>query len=399
MLPVPPMKFDNTSRTVSATFHLTHACNLRCTYCYTGEKVSVGMSQETAFAAVDFCLAQAARDEAQHLEIVFFGGEPLIKHGLLCEIVDRFRALAPAERLRVSFKMSTNGLLLTEQVIADLAAREIYVSISIDGTPETQDAQRPDTAGRGASQRLACVFHRLLRWNPHTAVNAVITPESAPWLDENVRWIHSQGFRYISTALDWSAAWTRPDLDALMAAYERLGAWYEAQTLRGHRFYLSCFDEKIRSRTRGPLDKSERCVLGFRQFSIAPSGRLYPCVQFVKEDDNGEWRIGDIARGFDEPKRAARLDCAEAGLRDECTDCALQARCASWCACVNWAAHGRIDEPAPLVCEHERLLMPIADRIANRLWRRRSPDFLHKHYNPAFPVLSYIEDALLPDHV
>lgn len=390
------MKFENSSRTVSATFHLTHACNLRCTYCYTGEKVSVGMTRETAFAAVDFCLAQASRDGAQHLEIVFFGGEPLIKHDLLCQIVDRFRALSP-EHLRTSFKMTTNGLLLTEQVVADLAEREVYVSISIDGAPETQDLQRPDPAGMGASTRLPAIFRRLLRWNPHTAVNAVVTPASAPMLDRNVQWIYGQGFRYISTALDWSGSWTRADLDALMAAYERLGAWYESQTLRGMRFYVSCFDEKIRSRTRGPLEKSERCVLGFRQFSIAPSGRLYPCVQFVKEDDNAEWCIGDISRGFDAAKRAARFDASEAGEREECTDCALQVRCASWCACVNWAAHGRIDEPAPLVCEHERLLMPIADRVANRLFRRRSPDFLHKHYNPAFPVLSFIESALVPE--
>jgi uncharacterized protein len=361
--------------------------------------VAVGMSRETAFAAVDFSIQQALADRAEHLEIVFFGGEPLIKHELLCQIVDRFRELAAIQLLRVSFKMSTNGLLLTEQVVAELASRRVYISISIDGAPETQDSQRPDTAGRGASQRLPDVFRRLLRFNPHTAVNAVVTPSSASKLDENVRWIFSQGFRYISIALDWSGNWTRSNLDELMAAYEKLGGWYEAETLRGLRFYLSCFDERIRSRTRGPLDKSERCVLGFRQFSIAPSGRLYPCVQFVKEDDNGEWSIGDISRGFDNPKRNAHFEYTEAGRREECGECALQSRCASWCACINWAAHGRIDEPAPLVCEHERLLMPIADRVANRLYKRRSPDFLHKHYNPAFPVLSFIEEAYQPENV
>ena len=125
------MSFRNRSATVSATFHLTHACNLRCTYCYTGEKTSVGMSRETAQRAVEFCLAQAGRDEAEHLEIVFFGGEPLLKHSLLCEIVDLLRASAGA--MRVSFKMSTNGLLLTETVVDDLARQEVFISLSLDG--------------------------------------------------------------------------------------------------------------------------------------------------------------------------------------------------------------------------------------------------------------------------
>ena len=389
------MSFRNRSATVSATFHLTHACNLRCTYCYTGEKTSVGMSRETAQRAVEFCLAQAGRDEAEHLEIVFFGGEPLLKHSLLCEIVDLLRASAGA--MRVSFKMSTNGLLLTETVVDDLARQEVFISLSLDGDPATQNAQRPDAAGRGSADRLVPVFRRLLAWNQHTAVNCVVTPESAGRLDENVRWIFSQGFRYVTTPLDWSAGWSWGHLESLAASYQRLGEWYVAETLRGRKFYVSCFDEKIRSRTRGPLDKSERCMLGVRQFSIAPSGRLYPCVQFVKEDDDPEWQIGDIERGFDEAKRECHFQHAETGARSECGGCALQPRCSSWCACVNWAAHGRTDEPAPLVCEHERLLTPIADHVANQLWRRRSAHFLHKHYNPAFPVLSFVEDALYPE--
>ena len=68
-------------------------------------------------------------------------------------------------------------------------------------------------------------------------------------------------------------------------------------------------------------------------------------------------------------------------------------RCASWCACSNWAGTGRLDRASPVVCAHERLLTPIADRVANQLWKRRDPHFLHKHYNPAFPVLAFLEDV------
>lgn len=346
------------------------------------------MTAATARDAVEFAHRLARESKAEHLEFVFFGGEPLLRHDLLCSIVDH--TLALAKELRVSFKMSTNGLLLSPRVIADLAAREVFVSLSIDGDPGTQNEQRPDTRGEGSAEKLGDIIPRVLAWNPHTAVNCVITPRSAARADASVRWLFAQGFRYVSTALDWSGDWKRRDLNALGEAYVRMGEWYVSETRRGSRFYLSCFDEKIRTRTRGPLELSERCALGYRQFSIAPSGRLYPCVQFVREDDRPEWCIGDVWKGFDEAKRQGLLHCAESP-RDECSGCALSERCGSWCACMNYQGTGRLDVASPLVCEHDRLLMPIADCVANQLWKQRHPIFLHKHYNPAFPVLNHME--------
>ncbi|MBA3762946.1 MAG: SPASM domain-containing protein, partial [Chthoniobacterales bacterium] len=177
-------------------------------------------------------------------------------------------------------------------------------------------------------------------------------------------------------------------------SYERLATWYEERTLAGERLYLSCFDERIRTRTHGPLAEEERCQMGRRQFSIAPSGRLYPCIQFVREDDDPTYALGDVLQGFDSDRRRAVSGCAD-GEKAECGGCALRARCSSWCACINFLSTGRIDQASPVLCEHERLLMPIADGVANRLWKQRDPLFLHKHYNPAFPVLEYAERLTL----
>jgi uncharacterized protein len=260
--------------TISANFHLTHNCNLRCTYCYTGEKFGAGMTAETADRAVDFCLEQARRSGAGHLELVFFGGEPLMKLDLLCRIADR--ALDRAGDLRVSSKLSTNGVLLTEQAVSRLAPRGVYVSISLDGDPQLQAAQRPDAAGRDISRRLDEAITRLLEWNPCASVNCVVTPASGGRLDASVRWLSERGFAYVQTALDYSARWTRRDLVQLQLrqAYLRLADWYVERTIAGSKFYLSCFDQRIRSWTRGPLQPSERCFIGQRQFSIAPSGRV-----------------------------------------------------------------------------------------------------------------------------
>lgn len=378
--------------TLSANFHLTHNCNLRCTYCYTGEKFGSGMTEDTADQAVDFCLEEGRRQNVGHVEFIFFGGEPLMKLDLLCRIADR--ALQRATDQRVSFKMSTNGLLLSQRAISMLAERGVYVSISLDGDPELQAEQRPDVNGRAVTEQLDAAITRLLCWNPCASVNCVTTPQSAARLDESVTWIFQRGFAYVQTALDYSADWSRQHLNDLAKAYERLGQWYVEQTRAGHKFYLSCFDSRIHSWTHGPLDRSERCFAGQRQFSIAPSGRLYPCVQFVEEDRDDRFVIGDVATGFHHDKRNA-MSCSIEKDKPECGGCALTDRCSSWCACINWQSTGRLDQASPLVCEHERLLMPIADRVANRLWKSRNPDFIHKHYNPAFPVLSFAEDIVI----
>ncbi len=384
--------------TVSATFHLTHACNLRCTYCYTGEKVGKAMPVETAEAASAFVMEQARSRRARHLEVVFFGGEPLLKPDLIYRICDRLTESVAEEKIarRLTFKMSTNGLLLSREVLDALVARGVFISISLDGDPSVQDAQRPDARGRGTSERLKDVIERLLTVNPCANVTCVATPAHADRLDRSVRWLFSRGFRYVSTTLNYGEEWTRADLRRLEGAYRRLADWYVERTLGGEKLYLSCFDEKIRTRALGPLGKSERCSIGTKQFSIAPSGRLYPCVQFVHEDDDAaaEWVLGDVWGGFEADRRSALASCADAP-KDECSGCAIDDRCASWCACVNWQSTGRVDRTSPLVCEHERILMPIADEAANRLWKSDDPTFVHKHYNPAFPVISFAEHLVM----
>ena len=215
-------------------------------------------------------------------------------------------------------------------------------------------------------------------------------------LDESVEWLFERGFAYIQVALDYSADWTRGDLKQLRSAYQRLADWYVDRTRAGKKFYLSCFDTRIRSWARGPLDRTERCFIGSRQFSIAPSGRLFPCVQFVQEDQDDRFVIGDVFNGFDSTKQG-RIACCAEQEKPECGGCALLDRCSSWCACVNWQSTGRIDQASPVVCEHERLLMPIADEVANRLWRKRDANFLHKHYNPAFPILSFAEQLVIEE--
>ena len=376
---------------LSVAFHVTHQCNLRCTYCYTGEKVQHAMSRTVADAGIDLSLREADCSTATHLDITFIGGEPLLEKDLVLHIADRFRAESAGRQL--SFRLSTNGTLLNESLLEALLQRQIFVSLSLDGPPDVMDAQRPNAGGAGVSNRLDQVIPTLLRHNPLTNVTCVVTPEFADRVADSVAWIQDRGFRFITVTLDYSAPWTEADMRRLEKSYRRLAAWYRKKMEREDRFYLSCFDERIRTRTLPPLLPAERCGIARRQFSIAPDGELYPCVQFVTTEKIPEFMIGHVRHGLDQACASHLHACSETP-KAECSGCALQERCSTWCACINFASTGSITAASPVACHHEQILMPIVDELANRLWKAGNHWFLHKHYNPAYSLFSQLEISL-----
>lgn len=376
------------------TFNLTHNCNLRCHYCYSGQKSEKSMDTEKADQAIDFVLAEASKMQISQLDIIFFGGEPLLKQDLIYYICDRFAKLAPD--LKVTFSLSTNGTLLNSFNIQKLIEKEIYISISIDGPPYIQDKQRLQKNGVGTSGILQEVIPELLRWNPCTNCRCVVTPFSAGSVARIIKWLAEQGFSYITTALDYSADWTRQSLYSLEHSLKELADWYCRRMQDGDSFYISCFDERISTRTKEPLQCSERCAIGLKQYSIAPSGRLYPCVQFVSDDKSDKYVIGDIWNGFDQVKRYSIFNSSEKE-KEECQDCKIKDRCSSWCACANWSSTGNIGAVSPVVCEYERIIIPIADSIGDKLWNKRSSSFIHKFYSPVFPVLNFAEKLVIND--
>lgn len=347
------------------------------------------MSERVADRAVDLTLAEAARQAAPWIDVTFFGGEPLLEKQLIWRIHDRFQA--HKGDIQVFFKTSTNGLLLDEATLKALMARRIYVSISCDGPPDVHDRQRPNAGGQASSPAVERAMERLLKSNPAANATCVLTPETAAEAARAIDFLFEKGFRYLNLVLDFSAPWTMADMDVLEKNYRRIAAWYEQKVRAGQRFWLSSVDERIRSHTHRPPVPEELCSMGGRQFSIAPDGAIYPCIQFVKTEGLPEFMIGHVLDGgFDAACRGHLQRCAGAE-KPECRGCALHNRCSTHCACINFATTGRVDRASPVACHFEQRVLPIIDGLAARLFAGRNRMFLHKHYNPVYPILEYIE--------
>lgn len=365
------------------TLHLTNNCNMACRYCYVDKGTPAGMSLATAQKAID--MAACEKDSAG---IIFFGGEPLLCKELLWDALEYCKWKQKNAGGRFHFKVTTNGLLLDEAFIEHSLKENLLIAMSHDGVKEAHDSHRLDSGGKGTFDVLSEKIDLLLSNRPYAPVLMVVNPDTVRFFAESVRYLYGRGFRYIVCSMNYAAAWTETDLEVLKGQYAELARFYLENTIEENKFYLSPFEVKISSHINRASYCKERCELGKRQISVAPDGTLYPCVQFVGDSI---YSIGNVASGIDEEKREALFEENEEE-KESCRGCAIKARCNNRCGCMNRQATGSIGTVSSVLCAHERILMPIADRLAEKLYRKRSPMFIQKHYNDMYPLLSLIED-------
>lgn len=375
------------------TLHLTARCNLRCRYCYAAPHQGGDMTIETAKSAVSMAVEHLKQESpGGSLGVIFFGGEPLLMRDMIGDVVRHCRQVEAETGQLFHYKITTNGLLLDEEFLTHPDTAEVFVALSHDGVRAAHDSNRVDARGLGSFEALEPKIDLLLRHRPYAPVMKVVTPTTLSRYAESVEYLFDKGFRYLICSLDYGANWNEDHISELAHQYELIADWYYEKTLREEKFYFSPFEVKISSHVHPGSCKAERCELGRTQISVAPNGKLFPCVQFVGDGTDDAWAIGDVVSGIDEEARWRLYD-ANAEEKDSCRTCAIRARCNHYCGCLNKQATGRIDQVSPMLCAHERTVLPIADRLAARLYRRKDPMFIQKHYNEMFPLVSLVEDS------
>ena len=358
---------------MKAGLFLTGACNLACNYCYASRCPPKPMSRETLHQSLAFLRAWAW----DGLGLTLIGGEPLLCPELVQEAV---RICTGWEDTPVALAIATNGTLLDDPVLELCRAHQIQLYLSLDGVREAHDRHRCVGAGQGSFDQVLAQVPAVLRAVPSAQSCGVITPETAGCLGDSVEFLDSLGFRKISLGLDYSAPWCRQDLDALERQYRRAAEYYLRAHREGRELHLSFLDDHIRTWASGGTAVSPCCEMADRMLAIGPSGRLYPCLQFVDRDD-GTSAIGDVRAGIDDQARC-RVLCHDDQPRATCQACTLESRCFHWCGCSNWRATGNRHQPPAMLCEHERMLIPIADAVAEALYAEGNPIFLRKFYGP-----------------
>ena len=359
------------------TLHLTDRCNLACRYCYQRHGAK-RMSFETAMSAIEEC----TRGE-ENCGIIFFGGEPLLEEELIFRVIDECERRMP---FRFHYKVTTNGTLVTSDFLVKANAARLRVAMSFDGTPSAHERHSIQADGSGTSAALVPKLKAVLSAQPYAPVMMTVNPDMADEFYDGVRFLRESGANYLITSLNFQADWNERAKKALWKSYKKLGAWYLDAYRHEEKFYFAAFDKRIASRIWPGRGTSRQ--LGHRQISVSPDGTYYPCVQFV---GRGEFALGGVGKGLDSARRACVFARNELDKPD-CAGCALLGRCNNKCGCLNVSTTGSLDAVPPFFCEHERFLIPFVDNLAEKLYAERNALFIQRHYNPAFPVMSILED-------
>jgi uncharacterized protein len=367
------------------TLHLTNDCNMACRYCYVDGREPRVMDIETIKKAVNLTPSKAG----ESIGIIFFGGEPLLHKELIFETIEYCKWKEKQNGVFFHYKITTNGLLIDEEFINYSLKENIFIALSHDGVKEAHDFNRIDRAGDGTFTRLEGKIELLLEARPYAPVMMVVTPETVKNYAQSVAYLYGKGFKYIICSLDYGGKWSEESLKVLKKEYRKLADFYLERTYAEDKFYLSPFEVKISSHINCADYSRERCELGKKQISVAPDGLLYPCVQFVGKP---YYSIGDVDNGIDEGRRFDLFRKNEKE-KESCMECAVRKRCNHYCGCLNLQTTGSIEEVSPVLCAHERIVLPIADKLAEKLYKEKNPMFIQKHYNDVFPLISLVEDA------
>ena len=344
--------------------HVAHTCNLNCAYCFASQGKYHGdravMSFEVGKQALDFLVAHSGT--RHNLEVDFFGGEPLMNFDVVKQLVAYARSIEKEKNKNFRFTLTTNGMLIDDDVI-DFANREMSnVVLSLDGRKEIHDRCRVDYAGNGSWDRIVPKFQKLVkaREGKNYYMRGTFTHANPDFL-KDIQTMLDLGFTELSMepvvcAENDPAALTQEDLPVVLQQYEDLARLMLKRKREGRPF---TFYHYMLDLSGGPCiyKRISGCGSGTEYMAVTPWGDLYPCHQFVGEE---AFRLGDVWQGV--TNTAVQEDFASCNVyaREECRDCWARLYCSGGCAANAYHATGSVRGVYKYGCELFRKRMECA---------------------------------------
>jgi len=357
----------------SLCLHLAHDCNLRCNYCFASSGSFGGqkslMDLETGKKALDFLMVHS--DNRRVCEVDFFGGEPLLNFEVLKALVAYGREVSAKAGKVINFTLTTNGMLLSEEVEKFLNAENISVVLSLDGRKEVNDRMRPQANGRGTYDVLIPIYRRFAasRNDQDYIVRGTYTHFNTDFADD-VKHMFEQGFTHLSVEpvvapAEEPYALTSRDLEAIYEEYDRLSRWYLEEFRQGREVDFFHFNVDL---DKGPcLPKRLTCCgAGYEYLAVTQEGDLYPCHQFVGKK---EFLLGSVHEGLKKPEIGLKFKEAHVYNKEKCTTCWARFLCSGGCHANAYANNQDILKPYEIGCkiQQKRLECAIYVQVAKKM--------------------------------
>ncbi len=338
--------------------HIAHDCNLACRYCFAEEGEYHGrrelMSFEVGKQALDFLIANSGH--RRNLEVDFFGGEPLMNWQVVKDLVAYGREQEKIHDKNFRFTLTTNGVLLNDEVM-EFANKEMgNVVLSIDGRKDVHDHMRPFRNGKGSYDLIVPKFQKFAesRHQDKYYVRGTFTHYNLDF-SEDVLHLADLGFQQISVepvvAEDSEAyALREEDLPKLFEEYDRLAAEMVKRKKEGRDFNFFHFMIDLEG---GPCvaKRLSGCGSGTEYLAVTPWGDLYPCHQFVGND---EFLMGNVWDGVTRTDIQDEFKCCNVYAKEKCRNCFARFYCSGGCAANSYHFHGHINDAYDIGCELQK---------------------------------------------
>ena len=340
-------EYKERSKVIKALcLHVAHTCNLNCSYCFASQGKYHGeralMSFEVGRRALDFLVENSGT--RRNLEVDFFGGEPLMNWQVVKDLVAYARSIEKDAGKNFRFTLTTNGVLLDDEV-TEFCNREMHnVVLSLDGRKEVSDRFRVDVAGNGSYERIVPNFQRFVaaRGDKSYYMRGTYTHYN-PDFTNDLFHMADLGFTELSMepvvcAPGDPCALTEEDFPVLCEQYELLAKdmlrrWREGKPIT---FYHYMIDLK-----HGPCiyKRVSGCGSGTEYMAVTPWGELFPCHQFVGDP---KYSLGNIWDGVTNTAAQDEFRHCNAYSRPDCKDCWARLYCSGGCAANSYHATGSI---------------------------------------------------------
>lgn len=353
------MHFKDRQTVVKALcLHIAHDCNLACKYCFAEEGEYHGrralMSYEVGKQALDFLIANSG--SRKNLEVDFFGGEPLMNWQVVKDLVAYGRSQETLHHKNFRFTLTTNGVLLDDDIIEFANQEMANVVLSVDGRKEVHDYMRPFRKGKGSYDLIIPKFQKFAesRNQDKYYVRGTFTRHNLDFA-KDVLHLADLGFKQISVepvvALpEEEYALRQEDIPAVCEQYDYLAKEMIKREKEGNGFQFFHFMIDL---TGGPCvyKRLSGCGSGTEYLAVTPWGDLYPCHQFVGEEN---YLMGNVFEGVKGSTIEEEFKCCNVYAKEECQKCFARFYCSGGCAANAYKFHGSINEVYEVGCELQR---------------------------------------------
>ena len=338
--------------------HIAHDCNLACRYCSAGEGEYQGerslMSLEVGKKALDFLVENSGN--RRNLEVDFFGGEPLMNFDVVKELVAYGRGLEEKKEKHFRFTLTTNGVLLTDDVMEFVNREMDNIVLSIDGRKQVHDHMRPFKNGSGSYDLILDKFKKAAesRKQKKYYVRGTFTHYNLDFV-KDVLHLADEGFQQISVepvvaGPEEPYAIREEDIPEICRGYDELAEEMLKRNREGRGFQ---FFHYMIDLSGGPCvyKRLSGCGSGTEYLAVTPWGDLYPCHQFVGEE---KFLLGNVYEGIKKTDIRDAFKLCNVYAKKECRNCFAKFYCSGGCAANAYHSHGDINKPYEIGCELQK---------------------------------------------